>query len=131
MAVYTVAYRLLETVLFVTYAINAAVLPVLSATASRETRSARLRAGDRRRRLRLPALRRRGAHRGRGVIDLLFGATYAAAAAPVLAWLAPAAMLLAMASFTDSLLHVLGRHRALLASSSVGAAASTSRSTSR
>ena len=101
-AVYTVAYRLLETVLFVTYAINAAVLPVLSATRSRETRLL-------------------GCERAiavGGFVYLPFGATYAASAAPVLAWLAPAAMLLALASFSDSLLHVLGRHRALLASSS-------------
>ncbi|GHJ60118.1 transporter [Nocardioides sp. OK12] len=118
-AVYTVAYRILETVLFVTYAINSAVLPVLSSTASSATR----RLGVER------AIAVGGfvylpfvavsVMEGRDVIDLLFGPTYADAAAPVLAWLAPAALLLAVASFTDSLLHVLGRHRALLASSSV------------
>ncbi|MBM7510023.1 O-antigen/teichoic acid export membrane protein [Nocardioides salarius] len=117
-AVYTVAYRLLETVLFVTYAINAAVLPVLSATRSRETRllgcERAIAVGGF---VYLPFVAV-SLTEGRDVIDLLFGATYAASAAPVLAWLAPAAMLLALASFSDSLLHVLGRHRALLASSS-------------
>lgn len=118
-AVYTVAYRLLETVLFVTYAINAAVLPVLSATRSRETRllgcERAIAVGGF---VYLPFVAV-ALTEGEDVIDLLFGATYAGPAAPVLAWLAPAAMLLALASFTDSLLHVLGRHRALLASSSV------------
>ncbi|ANH40149.1 Polysaccharide biosynthesis protein [Nocardioides dokdonensis FR1436] len=117
-AVYSVAYRLLETVLFVTYAINYAVLPVLSATDSSTTR-------------------RLGYERavavaafvylpfvvvslveGRAVIDLLFGASYAAAAAPVLAWLAPAPMFLAMASFATSVLLALQRTRVMLLASS-------------
>ncbi|GAB2451839.1 hypothetical protein GCM10027062_35820 [Nocardioides hungaricus] len=108
-AVYSVAYRLLETVLFVTYAINYAVLPVMSATADR-------------------ARRRLGYERavavaafvylpfavvclveGGSVLRLLFGATYAESAAPVLAWLAPAPLFLAAATFATSVLLALER----------------------
>lgn len=108
-AVYSVAYRLLETVLFVTYAINYAVLPVMSATAD--------------------ATRRRlGFERavavaafvylpftvvclvdGASVLRLLFGDAYADSAAPVLAWLAPAPLFLAVATFATSVLLALER----------------------
>lgn len=112
-AVYSVAYRLLETVLFVTYAINYAVLPVMSVAADR-------------------VRRRIGYERaiavaafvylpftvvclleGNAVIDLLFGATYADAAAPVLAWLAPAPLFVAAATFAASVLLATERTREL------------------
>lgn len=108
-AVYSVAYRLLETVLFVTYAINYAVLPVMSATAD-------------------PTRRRLGYERamavaafvylpftvvclvdGASVLRLLFGEAYAESAAPVLAWLAPAPLFLAAATFATSVLLALER----------------------
>jgi O-antigen/teichoic acid export membrane protein len=121
-AVYSVAYRLLETVLFVTYAINYAVLPIMSGSADR-------------------ALRRLGYERalavaafvylpfavvcvveGRAVLDLLFGASYGDAAAPVLAWLAPAPLFVAAATFATSVLLTLERSWELLVGS-VGALA--------
>ncbi|WP_244928567.1 polysaccharide biosynthesis C-terminal domain-containing protein [Nocardioides sp. W7] len=113
-AVYSVAYRLLETVLFVTYAVNYAVLPVLSATADRGRR----RLGYER------ALAVAGfvylpfavvcVVDGGSVLSLLFGASYADAAAPVLAWLAPAPLFVAAATFASSVLLALGRSRELL-----------------
>lgn len=118
-AVYSVAYRLLETVLFVTYAINYAVLPVMSATADRTRR-------------------RLGYERaiavaafvylpftvvclvdGASVLRLLFGDTYAESAAPVLAWLAPAPLFLAAATFATSVLLALERSWELFVASTV------------
>lgn len=124
-AVYSVAYRLLETVLFVAHAINQAVLPVLSSTSS--------------------TLRRRNAFErgvavagfvylpfavvcvveGERVLRLLFGAPYGEAAAPVLAWLAPAPMLFAIAFFGNSLMLAQQRNRLLLASSVLALAVNT------
>ncbi|WKN47792.1 oligosaccharide flippase family protein [Nocardioides sp. Arc9.136] len=108
-AVYSVAYRVLETVLFVTYAINYAVLPVMSATDDDSKR----RVGFER------AVAVAGfvylpfvavcLVEGRAVLHLLFGAAYADAAAPVLAVLAPAPLFVAAATFASSVL--LARRR--------------------
>jgi O-antigen/teichoic acid export membrane protein len=112
-AVYSVAYRLLETVLFVTYAINYAVLPVMSVA--------------------VDAVRRRVGYEravavagfvylpftvvclieGNAVIHLLFGAAYADAAAPVLAWLAPAPLFVAVSTFAASVLLAVKRTQEL------------------
>jgi len=118
-AVYSVAYRLLETVLFVTYAINYAVFPVMSATGSAT-----------RRRLGYERAMAVAAFvylpfvvvcltEGRSIIELLFGSQYAAPAAPVLAWLAPAPLFLAAAFFGNSVLAASGRSRSLLLASSL------------
>lgn len=101
---YSVAYRLLETVLFVSFAVNQAILPVMSATTS-VTRI------------------RRGYERGLSVaafvylpfavvclvegariLDLAFGGSYGESSAPILAWLVPAPLLYAMAFFGSSVL---------------------------
>ncbi len=118
-AVYALAYRLLETVLFVTYAVNQAVFPVLSA--SRE-----------------PALWRRGYERslsvggfvylpfmavclvsGPELIGLLFGDRYAAEGGQVLAWLAPSPLLFAVAFFASILLMAMEAPRPMLITTGV------------
>ncbi len=113
-AVYSVAYRLLETLLFVAFAINQAVLPVMSATASPERR----RSGYER------AMSVAGfiyvpffvvsLLEGRAILDLLFGTRYGDPAAPALAWLAAAPVFYAAAFFGTSLLISLHRNRTLL-----------------
>lgn len=113
-AVYALAYRLLETVLFVTYAVNQAVFPVLSAT--RDT-----------------ALWRRGYERslsvgafvylpfmtvclvsGTEVIDLLFGDRYRVEGGQVLAWLAPAPLFFAAGFFASILLMAMDAPRPMI-----------------
>lgn len=101
---YSVAYRLLETVLFVSFAVNQAILPVMSATTSVN----RIRRGY-----------ERGLSvaafvylpfavvcliEGQRILDLAFGGRYAEASAPILAWLVPAPLLYAMAFFGSSVL---------------------------
>ncbi|WP_139977273.1 flippase [Nocardioides litoris] len=118
-AVYSVAYRVLETVLFVTYAINYAVLPVMSADASQETR----RVGFERA-LAVAAF----AYlpfvvvcvvEGRAVLELLFGATYAEDGSTVLAVLSPAPLFIAVATFAGSALLAVRRSRELLLAAAV------------
>ena len=103
-AVYVVAYRLLETVLFVSHAINQSIFPVMSASVG-GTRA------------------RKGLEQGVAlasfvylpfavvclleasrVIGLLFGETYADQSAPVLMWLGPAAILFSAAFFMSTAL---------------------------
>lgn len=118
-AVYALAYRLLETVLFVTYAVNQAVFPVLSA--SRDT-----------------SVRRRGYERslsvgafvylpfagvclvdGHQVIGLLFGERYGAAAGQVLVWLAPAPLFFAAGFFASILVMAMDTPRPMLVTTGV------------
>ncbi len=101
---YSVAYRILETVLFVTFSVNQAIFPVMSAT----TQIKRI---------------RRAYERGLAVIafvylpfatvcvveaseviDLLFGPRYAESATPILQFLAPAPIFYAIAFFGASVL---------------------------
>lgn len=100
---YTVAYRLLETVLFVAYAVNHSVFPVMSQTGS----GGRARLG----------LERGLAAAGfvyvpfaavvvvepQAVLTLLFGADYAGSA-PILRWLAPVPLLFTAAYLGQSAL---------------------------
>ena len=118
-AVYSVAYRLLETVLFVSYAVNQAIFPVMSATSS----------GPRQRSAYERALAVAGfiylpfavvsVLEGDAVIGLLFGGGYAAESGRALAWLAPAPLLFAAALFGTALLMALLRTRAMLLASCV------------
>lgn len=111
-AVYAVAYRLLETVLFVAYAVKQAVLPVMSAAAGRVRRGVEQGlavAGL----LYLPfaAVVLVEAER---VLGLLFGDPYGQQAADVLRWLAPVPVLFAAAYLGQAALVARGRQRTML-----------------
>lgn len=114
-AVYAVAYRLLETVLFVAWAVGRANYPVMSAAAGEPARV---------RRITETATGVVGILyvpfaavlllEGTAVLALLFGAEYAAASTPALRWLAPAPVLFAAAYIGTYGLLALGRARASL-----------------
>ncbi|GAB2754942.1 hypothetical protein GCM10027020_03880 [Nocardioides salsibiostraticola] len=118
-AVYSVAYRLLETVLFVSYAVHQAIFPVVSATSS----------GPRQRSAYERALAVVGfiylpfavvsVLEGGAVIGLLFGSDYATDSGRALAWLAPAPLLFAAALFGTALMMARLRTRAMLLASCV------------
>jgi O-antigen/teichoic acid export membrane protein len=101
---YSAAYRLLETVLFVTFAINHAIFPVMSADTSTE----RIRRGF-----------ERGVSvaafvympfaavcltEGKEIIALAFGDEYAQTSPEILSWLVPAPILYAIAFFGAAVL---------------------------
>ena len=113
-AAYAVAYRLLETVLFVTWAVNHAVFPVMSASTE-------------------PGALRRGVERGTSaaafiylpfaavclaeapaIIRLLYGGRYVDPSATVLRWLALAPMVYAIAYLGVSALVSRDRTRAMV-----------------
>ncbi len=122
-AVYSVAYRLLETVLFVSYAVHQAVFPVMSATTSGpRQRSAYERALAVAAFIYLP-FAVVSVFEGDAVIGLLFGDGYAAASGRALAWLAPAPLLFAAALFGTALLMARLRTKAMLLGSCVALAA--------
>ena len=103
-ASYSVAYRLLETVLFVSFAVNQAILPVMSATTDvTRIRSAYERGLSVAAFVYLPfavvCL-----VEGTRILDLTFGGDYAQSSAPILNWLVPAPLLYAMAFFGSSVL---------------------------
>jgi O-antigen/teichoic acid export membrane protein len=118
-AAYAVAYRLLETVLFVTWAVNHAVFPVMSASTE-------------------PSALRRGVERGTSaaafiylpfaavslaeapaIIRLLYGSRYVDPSATVLRWLALAPMIYAVAYLGVSALVSRDRTRAMVVAASV------------
>lgn len=111
-AAYTVAYRLLETVLFVAYAVKQAVLPVMSA------------AGDRVRQGFEQGLAAVGVVyvpfaavvlvEGDRVISLLFGERYGEQSFDVLRWLAPVPVLFAAGYLGQAALVARGRQRTML-----------------
>lgn len=118
-AAYAVAYRLLETVLFLTWSLTRAVFPVMSST----TQPWRIRRGFEQSvavtavvylpfavvaLLEAPA-----------VIELVFGATYADQSAAPLRWLAPAPLLFALGFFAVYVLLAGNRDGRALASSGV------------
>ncbi|MBD8869500.1 oligosaccharide flippase family protein [Nocardioides donggukensis] len=118
-AVYSVAYRLLETVLFVSYAVHQAVLPVMSATSSGpRQRSAYERALAVVAFVYLP-FAVVSVLEGDAVVGLLFGEGYEVESGRALAWLAPAPLLFAGSLFGTALLMALLRSRAMLVASSV------------
>lgn len=117
-AAYAVAYRLLETVLFVTWAVNHAVFPVMSASTE-------------------PGAIRRGVERGTSavafiylpfaavclaeapaIIRLLYGNKYVDPSATVLRWLALAPIVYAVAYLGVSALLSRDRTRAMVAAAS-------------
>jgi O-antigen/teichoic acid export membrane protein len=117
-ASYAVAYRLLETVLFVTWAVNHAVFPVMSASTE-------------------PSALRRGVERGTSaaafvylpfaavclaeapaIIRLLYGSRYVDPSATVLRWLALAPMIYAVAYLGVSALVARDRTRAMVVAAS-------------
>lgn len=120
-AVYALAYRLLETVLFVTFAVNQAVFPVLSA--SRD--ASRWRRGYERSLavgafIYLPFMAVCVVD-GPQVIGLLFGDRYSSDAGGVLLWLAPAPLFFAAAYFASTLLMAMERPRPMLLATAVAA----------
>ncbi len=118
-AVYSVAYRLLETVLFVSYAVHQAVFPVMSATSSGpRQRAAYERALAVVAFVYLP-FAVVSVLEGDAVIGVLFGDSYEDESGRALAWLAPAPLLFAGSLFGTALLMALLRTRAMLIASSV------------
>lgn len=113
-AVYTVAYRLLETVLFVTHAVKQAVLPVMSAKGG----VSRVRQGFEQGLAAVAVVYVPFAVvalvEGDRVLALLFGDRYGREAGPVLAWLAPVPVLFASGYLGQSALLSQGRTRPLL-----------------
>jgi O-antigen/teichoic acid export membrane protein len=101
---YSVAYRILETVLFVTFSVNQAIFPVMSATTSLE----RIRRGYERGLAVIGFVYLPFATvcvlEGGKVIRLLFGERYAESAEPILQYLAPAPLFYAVAFFGASVL---------------------------
>ncbi len=112
--VYAAAYRLLETVLFIVFALRSAVFPVMSATAA-------------------PAVVRRGVETGfaaiavvylpfaavclveaRSVLTLLYGDSYAEQGASVLRWLALAPLAYGVAFLVNAALQSRRRLRPML-----------------
>ncbi|MDQ3616144.1 MAG: flippase [Actinomycetota bacterium] len=113
-ATYAVAYRLMETVLFVSWAINQSIFPVMSAKASTQ---------------RITRAYEQGLAlvgfvylpfatvcflEGSRIIGLLFGGIYATRSAPILWWLAPTPLLFAAALFGTSVLMSRGRAGGML-----------------
>lgn len=112
--VYAVAYRLVETVMFIAWAAARAIFPVMSA----DTR------GDRLRSLTEQAVGTVAVFylpfaaialvEGGSVIDLLFGDGYGAASTAALAWLAPAPLLFAVGYLANHVLLSVERSRTSL-----------------
>ena len=111
-AVYTVAYRLLETVLFVAYAVKQAVLPVMSAA------TGRVRAGVEQGMAAVGLFYVPFAAvvlvEGERVLTLLFGEQYGGDSVLVLQWLAPVPVLFAAAYLGQAALVARGQARAML-----------------
>lgn len=110
-AAYAVAYRLVETALLFSHAINQAIFPVMSSS----TTTARVRRGYEKA-LSVAAFVYLpfavvAVVEGDRVLGLLFGGTYASASSAALAWLAPAPLLFAAAYFGITVLAARERHR--------------------
>lgn len=120
-ALYTAAFRLMETVLFITWAINQAILPVMSASSSVE----RIRKGFEKgvalaAFVYLPFAAVCLVEPER-VLSLLFGTGYAEPSAPMLMWLAPTPVLFAGGMFASSVLLARGRSGVTLVAATVAA----------
>lgn len=113
-AVYAVAYRLIETVLFVSHVINQAIFPVMSAS----TTAGRIQRGYEK------ALAAAAfvyfpfavvsVIEGPRILGLLFGESYASTSSSVLAWLAPSPFLFAAGYFGITVLIARQRNLDLL-----------------
>ena len=114
-AAYAAAYRLLETGLFIAYAVNQAVLPVMSASTSGDRVSIGFERGLAAAAAVYVPFAAVALVEAERIIDLFFGRTYAIQSAPVLRWLAPAAVLFAASYLGVSALLSRRRHAALLA----------------
>ena len=121
-ATYAVAYRLLETVLFVAWAIRQAVLPVMSTSST----GVRVRVGYERGMAAAAFVYLPFAAvcliEAEQVLDLLFGSMYAAESAPMLRWLALAPMVFTGAFLGFSVLVASKRSGVLLAAALVSTA---------
>lgn len=113
--IYTAAYRLLETVLFVAFALRNAVFPVMSATGSAGRLGAAMQGGTAALAVvYVPFTAVLLAESG-PVLNLLFGEPYGQASATALRWLAPAPLLFAIAYLGNSALQAAGRNSGMLA----------------
>lgn len=109
-AQYTVAYRLLETVLFVTFAINQSVVPIMSASVDGvQARRALEQALSLAAFLYLPFAVVALAE-GDRIIPALFGSSYGTESVACLAWLAPAPLLFAGSFLISSLMTARRRY---------------------
>jgi len=114
---YSAAYRLFETTLFLAFAVNSAVFPVLSAKSAAAAEVGRMTGTS-------IALLAVGylplgvllAVEARPLLDLLYGPTYAASTTVALQWLAPAPLLFAAAYVAGSALTAVDRTALLLVS---------------
>jgi O-antigen/teichoic acid export membrane protein len=111
---YAAAYRLLETVLFVGYAVTRAVFPVVASKPD----PARARRG-----MRLGTVILATAFvpyavllllRGPQILSLLYGSRYSQGVQPILAWLSTAPLLYGVGFLTGAVLIALGQRRPLL-----------------
>jgi len=113
-ATYTVSYRLLETVLFVAYAVNQAVFPVMSAARDGERTRQGLERGLAAAAVVYVPFAAVALVEPEAVLSLIFGAEYRVASAPVLRWLAPVPVLFTMAYLGQSALVASDRARSIL-----------------
>lgn len=116
-AVYAVAYRLVETVLFVSHAVKQAIFPVMSAGSPDRIRRGYGNALTAAAFVYLP-FAVVCVVEGHRVLDLLFGEPYAAASRDVLSWLAPSPLLFAAAYFGSTALVARQRHLVVLLAAS-------------
>lgn len=111
---YAAAYRLLETVLFVAFALRNAVFPVMSTATSPAGVGVAMRAGIAALAFAYAPFTAVMVGDAPAVLALLFGAPYGATSAAALQWLAPAPLLFAIAYLGNSALQVAGRSAGML-----------------
>ncbi len=116
-AAYAAAYRFVETVLFLTFALRAAVFPVMSATEDRARIAAAMQAGFSTLALVYVPFAVVAVLEGDRLLRLLYGAPYDELTAPALAALALTPLVYGMAFFGSAGLQSVGRTRGLLAAS--------------
>lgn len=116
-AAYAAAYRLVETVLFLAFALRAAVFPIMSATEDRGRIAAAMQAGFSALALVYVPYAVVVVFEGDRVLHLLYGAPYDALAAPALAGLALTPLVYGLAFFGSAGLQSVDATRGLLMAS--------------
>lgn len=119
--VYAAAYRLLETVLFIAFALKSAVFPVMSATTSRTVVSGALHAGVAAMALVYVAFGTVVLVAAGPVLSLLYGEPFATSSVPALQWLAPAPLLFAVAYLGNAALQAVDRTGAMFGTAAAAA----------
>ena len=121
-AAYAAAYRLFETVLFVTFAVSSATFTLMSAAAEDHDRVREVvRSGAVATTVLLLPFAAVCLVDAAPILRLFYGATYAAQSAGALRWLAVAPLVYSVAFFGSTALIAVGRNRGLLIASTVAA----------